>query len=510
MPASLHYSTEDLARLVDTLLLYPDRNFTFFCGASAAHIAFSELHGHVMQGITTVTRNGMEHGNCVGVIAENGYDALLMDLVLLKLGCTSIHLPENSAAELLKAFGVQRLDWIVTTASFRHLLDANESYAVSCELSGLTLFRRIEKTESSDLHQACTSAVIFSSGTSGRLKKILVNNAGVIHNADVFFSSFGPCEGDIFLIFLPLSNYQQKLLIYGCIAWGIDVCLTTPANVHSALKSIQPTLFLAPPVFYESAWKTTRDFSQPGSTGEAQRLRACFGGRMRIMWSGMAPIAAHILQDYQDSGIPLLEAYGMTEYGPIAANTIEKNRIGSVGLPLTKDSVQISGDGEIILHSANPLTCGYLDETQEEERQIYQKPNQIATGDLGHIDSDGFLFIQGRKNETIITSSGYKIHPQTVESAFHTLPFVRHAVLMGKDQPHLGLLIIVSQIEPGMEEGIKEKIKEINSSICRASPIRKWSLHAGTFSSENGFLTRNLKLHRKNIEREYQALLFSQ
>ena len=286
--------------------------------------------------------------------------------------------------------------------------------------------------------------------------------------------------------------------------------------VLSALKAVRPSLFLAPPIFYETAWKLAHsNFSASEHTSNADatqfstRLAAYFGGNMRIMWSGMAPIAPKILEGYQEAKVPLFEAYGMTEYGPITANLPSKNTIGSVGRPLIDGSVQIAMDGEIIVRSNLPLTTGYLDESMDDEKTVYLNEHAIATGDLGYFDDAGYLFIQGRKKELLVTSSGYKIHPQLVENEFHSLPFVTHAVLMGNDQPYLGLLLMLDNVEEGMEELIVEKITKLNTNICKSFPIKKWHVQIGKFTPENKLLTRNLKLNRGNILAEYEKHVFT-
>lgn len=504
----------ELKHLVDVLNDRKDRRVIFYDKKRNASVTFAELHAQITRAAQAVASMGIAPGDCVGVIAENGHDALLADLALLKQNCTTVHVPEGAASDMLKLVGIGRLDFVVTSERYRQVLDPAD-FADIGRLSGLSVFKRIGSAPARDAELKDVSAVIFSSGTSGRIKKILVNDAGVLYNAGVFFSAIRARPDDLFLIFLPLSNYQQKLLIYGCILFGINICLTDAANVLSALKTIKPTLFLAPPIFYESAWRVaqiptaTNDAAVGNGSAVAERLRAYFGGRMRMMWSGMAPIAPEILRGFRDADVPLYEAYGMTEYGPITANLPGRDRVGSVGRPLVEGSVSIGIDGEIVLRSPYPLTRGYLDEPADEQTQVYRDAYRIATGDIGHVDEHGYLFIHGRKKETIITSSGHKVHPQLVERAFYELPFVNHAVLMGNGMAHLGLLVMVENLVAGAEQSVEKKINELNASVCAASPIRKWRVQTGKFTPEDGLLTRNLKLHRNNIFERYQKLLFS-
>ena len=232
---------------------------------------------------------------------------------------------------------------------------------------------------------------------------------------------------------------------------------------------------------------------------------------MRAMWSGMAPIAPSILKDFQAAGVPLFEAYGMTEYGPITVNLPSSNSVGSVGKPLVENSLTMGADGEVLLRSPAPLTVGYWDEAPEEELSVYRDAGTIATGDIGSLDERGFLWLRGRKKEIIITSAGHKVHPQLVEREFLGVPALRHAILFGNDRPHLGLLVIVeSPPSVEMREMIQRKIVELNSGLCQLFPIKKWHISLSEFSAENGLLTRNLKLNRGRIAERYEDLVFAE
>ncbi|XVN17076.1 AMP-binding protein [Pseudomonas corrugata] len=298
-------------------------------------------------------------------------------------------------------------------------------------------------------------------------------------NARQFFSAIDSRQDDNFLIFLPLSNYQQKLLIYGCIDTGIDIVLSDMQNVMQALKQKSPSLFLAPPLFYDSMWRL--------ADGRGEKLRELFGTGMRQMWSGMAALPSAILEGYRAGGLPLLEAYGMTEYGPIAVNTLQHNRPGSVGRALVPGSVTLESDGEILLRSSQRLTCGYVDQPIDVEQAVYRDEVAIATGDVGRIDDEGYIFIEGRKNDTIITSGGQKVHPTAVEQSFNSLPCVQYAVALGASRPHLGMLLVVEQIDSGSRQLIEKTISDYNAGA--SVPIRNYFLSTEPFTAENGLLT---------------------
>ena len=503
--------------IIDFLMPREERHIIIHKNKVSSTITFAQLYENILQAVNLVRSVGVSADSRVAVVAENSYDALLIDLVLLKVGSTTVQVPETSAKDMITLVGEHRLNYIITTKQYKNIVNLSD-YAEVITVSDLFVYKRIESNEHPDVNLTGVPAIIFSSGTSGKIKKLLVNGPGIIYHANAFFSLFNAEPDDLFLIFLPLSNYQQKLLIYGCILSGINFCLTDIGNVLGALKSTKPTMFLAPPIFYETAWKlsqvslTVNGGSAQKNTGmdnKAELLNNYFGGNLRIAWSGMAPIARNILKSYQESGVPLYEAYGMTEYGPITANSLLHNRIGSVGSAIVPGSVYIAHNDEIMVHTKYLLTSGYLDEIPSDENKVYVDAETIATGDIGYIDDDGYLFIRGRKKDILITSSGHKIHPQLIEHAFHDIPNVTYTILMGNDQPHLGVLVIVNKSEPDTKKQISNRICQLNTGVCRIFPIRKWCVREGEFSPENGMLTRNMKLNRTNIVEKYQADVFS-
>jgi long-chain acyl-CoA synthetase len=471
-----------------------------FVGATGATLkSFGDIYAEVQRCVQSAVAAGVTQSSTVAVIAENSVAALVIDFALLQLVCTTVQVPEAGALDTLRLSGIERIDFVVSSTRYRHLFET-ETWKVCAELPGLVMFRPAHARAPIEQARPRAAAIIFSSGTAGRVKKILVDGNNVLHNAQTFFSALAPTPADRFLIFLPLSNYQQKLLVYGCLLSGVEIVLSDAANVLTGLKSQAPTLFLAPPIFYESAWKLTR--------GSEEKLRLFFGGNIRMTLSGMAPLSPVILAGFHAAGLPLFEAYGMTEYGPIAANLPGHNRVGSVGRPLVAGSVSLATDGEIILHSSRRLTSGYLDETRAVHDAVYLDASRIATGDLGAIDADGYISILGRKSEVIVTSAGYKIHPRKIEEQVNALPGVVHAVLMGNQRPDLGMLVVVAQADDATRDAVVLCIQTLNRQLGRALAIRHVAFEPGEFTVENGLLTRNLKLNRRNVAERYEELVY--
>lgn len=490
--------------IVEHLRIHGNRTFRFVGRSGVETLPFGALHDEVSSGAAAARQLGIQRGQVVAVIVENGRDAVWIDLVLMAVGVTAIHLPEASASAHLSRPAC-RIDFVLVTGAHRPAVEWFAEAPVG-ELGNFSVHRTAPST-APGAQLSGVPAIVLSSGTSGRVKHLLVSAPGLLHHASVFYQFCGAGSSDSFLLFLPFSNYQQKLLTYGAILNGVNLAITDAQRVFDGLRTTAPTLFLAPPVFYESALRLAAATNGEGA-GAVAKLRALFGGNMRVMWCGMAPVSRHVLEEFNAAGLPLCEAYGMTEFGPIAANLPRANRVGAVGRPLASGSVDLSDEQEVIATATFPLTVGYLGESQAEQERVYLAPGRIGTGDIGHVDEDGYLWIQCRKKELIITSGGHKVSPPEIEQQFMDLEFVRHAIVMGDGRAFLGILLMVHRLEGTEEAAVVRKIEALNAGVCRAHPIRKWSLCLGEFSVEDGLLTRNLKINRQRVIERFEAAVF--
>jgi len=237
------------------------------------------------------------------------------------------------------------------------------------------------------------------------------------------------------------------------------------------------------------------------------KLQEVFGGRIRLLWTGMAPIRRDTLSFFREAGLSLYEAYAVTESGMIAANTPEHDRIGSVGKPVIEGSVQLGPDGQIILDIEHPLTTGYYECEPGENEQVFLSPTRIATDDIGYFDEDGFLFLKGRKNEIIVTKEGQKIHPEVLERQLSAVPGVLRSVVFGNHLPRLVAVIVTGAGSERQQRTVQEALDRINRELPIAFRIEKFLLTQEEFSVDNGLLTRNLKINRKAIFARYASEL---
>lgn len=500
-------SIPSLDRLVLALTAHPNQIVMLHTREGESALTFVALAARVETAQQLARTCGLGNNARVGLVAGNRLETLVIDFVALADQWTLVHLPEHGWQQTLLELPAS-LDALIIEPVMAKALRGDDWINVG-ELEGCrVLFRRTLRAAEAQDRLVGSPAVVFSSGTTGKSKAIIVDGDAVLFHAMRFFRALEASARDRFLIFLPLSNYQQKLLIYGSILSGSGFCLSDMVTVMAALKAYRPTLFLAPPVFYESAYSLSRVGASDG--GECRtRLRAFYGGELRLAYSGMAPLAEAVLTAHANAGVPLYEAYGMTEFGPICANTSAASAAGSVGRPIAPGNVRIAEDGEIIASAPRRLTLGYLSKADRADQDMtYVEVSSIATGDIGDIDAEGFVRIRGRKKDIILTSQGYKVHPGTIERQFHDIESVRHAVVLGDRRPHLGLLIVTDESSDQLQQSVKDRVAELNSGPCAAHPIQRIRILTEPFSLANGLLTANMKLSRPRIVERYETELF--
>jgi long-subunit acyl-CoA synthetase (AMP-forming) len=227
---------------------------------------------------------------------------------------------------------------------------------------------------------------------------------------------------------------------------------------------------------------------------------------MRFMITGMAPTKRSTLKLFARMQLPLFETYGLIECGGVTLNLPGAHKIGSVGRPLPGVSVDLAEDGEIIASRKAAMMLGYFECAPGEAENTFIAGNRIATGDIGWLDKDGYLYITGRKKEIIISSGGEKIHPEVLEAAIDACDNVQRAVVFhAADSPFLTAVVLPKNPQ---DENAKLRIRQFIENIPQdksAMSVDNVIFTEVVFSRENGFLRPNLKLDRKKIAQHFQT-----
>jgi long-chain acyl-CoA synthetase len=250
-----------------------------------------------------------------------------------------------------------------------------------------------------------------------------------------------------------------------------------------------------------------------------QNVRNLFGGRIRQCVTGAAPIAKEILEFFYACGVPVMEGYGMTETSTVATCNIPGDyRFGSIGKPLPGVEVKIGDDGEILLKGANIFQGYYKNEDATKETL---EEGWLHTGDLGYLDDDGYLFINGRKKDIIITAGGKNITPANLENGLKQNRWISQAVVVGDRRPFLVALITLDPEEapafaekhglkvedlPESEEmraEVQSVVDEVNSKVGPVEQIKYFKILPHDLAQETGELTPTLKVKRNVVNEKF-------
>lgn len=521
------------AEIPDRLSSFPDNTITFYDAAgNVVRKGYESVLVDLRQTIARLEQWGVEPGMRVGILATNSYEWVLHDLALMHLKCTSVAFPDefgvHSSGELIEKYRLALL-----------LLSVRDNWPTTAPGSATAFIDRENPEVDIRRYAPATDeepifSLTFSSGTAGRIKCLITHERGAEETIASFYNLFDFRSTDSFLVFLPLSSFQQRLMIYAGFYYGFDLLLVSPQQALKAFKELKPTLVLAPPLLYESIHTQFKNAVRNLSPVQRTMLRGLrlgssipvgpvrkrllkiafgkiyesLGGRIRIMWTGMAPIKRATLDFFAELRLPLYEAYGLTECGAITSNTPKHNRRGSVGRPVVEGSVYLANDGEIMVRQQHLQTSGYLEGDAQEQALTYVEPNVVATGDIGRFDDDGFLYLIGRKKELIITTQGFKTHPETLEALIDRCAEIERAVVFGNGMPYLVALISIQEPRTERtEEIIRKSIEQLNTELTPAGRIAKFVITTEQFTRDNGFLTRNLKLDRRAIFKHFEQRL---
>ncbi len=410
------------------------------------------------------------------------------------------------------------------------------------------------------------ATIIYTSGTTGPPKGVMLSHRNFLVNCYDAKEALPLERADLLLSFLPLSHvfermagYYLSLLCGSAIAYAENMN-TVPEN----LVEVHPTITCGVPRFFEKMYARVQIEVEKSSFPHkaifqwaikvgnqsshfqiekkqlpifllfqrffAQKLVYSkiykkLGGRLRCFVSGGAPLAKELAEFFYSVGVLILEGYGLTETSPvIAVNRWEHFKFGSVGLPLRNVETKIAEDGEIVVRGPSVMSGYYKDEAAT--REVLQN-GWFRTGDLGRIDSDGFLFITGRKKDIIKTSGGKMISPQNIENLILTDLVFSQFIIVGDKRKFITALVVpnfdqlklilkkrVDMVEemtpqeliqnPAVHEIIRERIEAHTKDLASYEKIKYFTLLAKEFSQEKGEMTLTLKIKRAMVQEHFR------
>jgi long-subunit acyl-CoA synthetase (AMP-forming) len=411
----------------------------------------------------------------------------------------------------------------------------------------------------------CT--LIYTSGTTGDPKAVMITHENLVWTSQSTIQALSFTQGEVSISYLPMSHIAEQMLsIHLPMAMGSLLYFAESLEkLPEALQEVRPTLFLGVPRVWEKiqakmqaagaqakplqkkivAWAkkvglaagyaVQEGKARPLTLPIAQKLvfdkvRRRLGlDRARMCVTAAAPISKDTLDFFLSLGIPLLEVYGMSECtGPATYSPPNDFRTGKCGIVIPGAEIKIAQDGEICMRGKHVFK-GYLKDPESTKSTI-DSEGWLHSGDIGEIDSEGFLKITDRKKDLLITAGGENIAPQVLEGHLKSIPVVGQAVVVGDRMKFLAALVTLDPERVLTEaaaagspaksiaeaatcetfrQHLQKQIDEMNTKLARVQTIKKFVVVPKEFTIDGGELTPTMKVKRKVVNEKYKAEIAS-
>jgi len=548
-------------------------------GAGWQDVTCAEFRDEVLALAKGLIAAGVGVGDRVGLMSRTRYEWTLIDYAIWSTGAVTVPIYETSSAE--------QVAWILSdsgaVACFvetpAHAAHVEEAKAAAADL------RRVWGIEAGALDELVAdgasvaddavaarrhevtldhiATIIYTSGTTGRPKGCILTHRNMysdIANAIPGLPNLFR-EGASTLLFLPLAHSFARLIQVGVVTGRVRTRHTSDVKgLVDELADFRPTFVLAVPRVFEKVYNTARQrahadgkgpiFDRADRTAVAYsealdtpggprlglrlrhrlfdrlvygRLRAALGGRCAAAISGGAPLGARLAHFFRGIGVTVYEGYGLTETSPAAAVNLQHAiKLGTVGRPLPGVTVRIADDGEILI-KGDLVFQGYWNNPDASAEALMD--DWFHTGDLGSLDSDGYLSITGRKKELIVTAGGKNVAPAVLEDRLRAHPLVSQCIVVGDGKPFIAALVTIDEEawprfvsengwpdgttiadrveDPLLRSALESAIADANRAVSRAEAIRTFRVLPRDWTEQTGELTPSLKVKRNVVMKEY-------
>jgi len=402
-----------------------------------------------------------------------------------------------------------------------------------------------DKINNLNLKRNSPACIIYTSGTGGDPKGVVLSHGGILNNLEGACTILKPLidKRPIFLTWLPLSHSYEHTVQFAQIAVGAKVFYAE--KIEKLLDNIseaKPTIMTAVPRFYQNLYnkintnmkkakglkakliKYTIDLGKKNLLKKKmsileklanfiltilvrKKIQKQFGGNLKAFVSGGGALDKEIGQFLNAIGLPTLQGYGLTETSPVVScNPIQNIRVETVGPPFEGNEVKIAKDGEILVKGENVM-LGYWNKEEETNKAI--KEGWLYTGDIGEIDTDGYLKITDRKKDIIISAGGDNISPAKIENQLANFLEIEQAMVYGDGKNYLVAIIVPAKKFIKQKEKINDIVNKVNNNLTLVEKIKKFNLVDESFTIENGLLTPTMKVKRSKVISKYRNILES-
>ena len=546
-------------------------------------ISSTEIYRNVVGVARTLESWGIGQGDRVAILSENRPEWTIADFAALALGAVTVpiystqtaeqtaYILNDSGARVIAVSTKNQLEKVLSVQSRTSLervmvMDTVET-TLAVHMQPLMLRGPVDADPEFDARAQSIgpddlATIIYTSGTTGTPKGAMLTHGNMASNIAHSMEAFGfGSKDELSVSFLPLSHVTARHVDFALLYRGVVLAYCPDlARLAQVLAEVQPNIFIAVPRVYEKirqqvilktvGFPKTVIYRWALSVGRAHRdetlaeirpstlswkiadrlvfskVRKGMGGKAEEFVSGGAPLGRELAEWYADIGIPIHEGYGLTETSPvIAVNTPRINKLGTVGKPLANVEVRIADDGEVLVRGPS-IFKGYWNRPDETAAAFID--GWFKTGDIGDLDSEGFLSITDRKKDLIKTSGGKFIAPQPIENSLKLNPLIGTAVVIGDRRKFPAVLI--SPFFPVLEDWARANeveitsreslvahakvqalyegvVEETNRNLARFEKLKRVLIVPEEFSAADGTLTHTLKVKRRGIEDRYRTLI---
>ncbi len=357
-----------------------------------------------------------------------------------------------------------------------------------------------------------TAIMVYTSGTTGKPKGAMLSHSYILNSVESLRRSVPIFHEDVCLSYLPGCHVAERIsgiynrLYNGTAAHFVDDL----SRLYEYMLDVRPTVFASLPRFFEKIH--AKVVSETGlTTPDPQAVKDAFGGRIRLLTSGGAPLPRGVAQFFADAGVPILQAYGLTENICVAFNRADDLKFGTVGKAMPMCEIRIAGDGEILVKSPMMFTGYYKD--PQATAEMFDEDGWLKTGDLGALDEDGFLTITGRKKEMIVLSSGKNVAPALVENLVKASHLISQCFVYGDGRSYCVALITINENEAAnmcheeIQGMVEQAVAQANARVSSSEQIKRFTILDRDFLAENDEVTPTMKLKRDVVERHFKKVL---
>jgi long-chain acyl-CoA synthetase len=521
---------------------------------------------------------GVQPGDRVALMSATRIEWTYLDYGILAAGAVTVPIYDTSSTE--------QVEWILSdsgavaaifendelkqhydevkkaTPACKHVFTIEGGGVAEIEAAGADVGEEAVAERLAGLGPDDLATIIYTSGTTGRPKGCVLTHGNLRSNSKNTIQGIQEMmtPEDSQLLFLPMAHSFAKILSVASMEKGVRVGFaTSPQHLLEEMPMFQPTFVAAVPRIFEKVFTGAQQKAMAAGKGnifdkavdtavaysEAQesggaglglklkhalfdklvyvKLRDLFGGKLNAANSGGGPLGARLTHFFNGVGIQIYEGYGLTETSPVlTANTPSNWKIGTVGKPIPGTTIRIADDGEILARGPQ-IFQGYY-QNEDATSEAIDADGWFHTGDIGELDSEGFVKITGRKKEIIVTAGGKNVAPAVLEDRLRSNALISQAIVVGDNKPYIAAVVTIDEEQfpawaerngktghkvadliddADLRKEVEAAVEHANKAVSKAESIRKFAILPQDFTIEGGELTPTLKLKRNVVHDRY-------